>query len=415
MSEMKIPASSGKDRRGAAKWMDFVQKAARSVGVRLVAVFVTTFITSGYLVYEIEKKAGNSQFENVWDGIWWGIVTITTSGYGDKIPVTGMGRTIAALTMCVGILCAGVVTGNVASWLVERQLKAGRGLVDLAGKTGHLLICGWRREIAKVLEEIFLLDPAMKPEDVVIVAPISQEILDSFKADGRFAKVSVLRGDYYTQSMLERAGVKHAKKVLILADWSGAVKSLTGIDANTVLTAMTINKIAPEVRVAAELLDLKFENYLKMAQCDEIIYSREYSRILLANSAKSAGLAHIIFDLLDVSTAANIKTLPLPPDLIGKTFADVAAYCKNLDESIAIGLIENTGKVREMKKEALRAAQKNPNTRTVLTHLKEVRQLGSNVPVLNPKKDYKIKNYSMAVVISNKLLAGEKMAKAEAA
>ncbi len=412
---MEKQARPDKDGRGLAILRNLLQKAAHSMGFKIVVIFFATFLTSGYLVYEIEKKAGNTQYETIWDGIWWGIVTITTSGYGDKIPVTGSGRFIAALTMCVGILCAGIVTGSVASWLVERQLKAGRGLVNLTGKSGHLLICGWRREMAKVLEEIFLLDPAMKPENIVIVAPIPQEVLDTFKADERFAKVNVLRGDYYTQAMLERAGVKQAKKVLILADWSGSVKSLTGIDANTVLTAMTINKIAPEVRVAAELLDLKFENYLKMAQCDEIIYSKEYSRILLANSAKSAGLAHIIFDLLDVSTAANIKTLPLPPELIGKTFADVAAYCKNLNKSIAIGLIENTGKVREMKKEALRAAQKNPNTRTVLTHLKEVRQLGSNVPVLNPKKDYKIKNYSMAVVISNKLLAGKQTIKAEAA
>lgn len=408
MADSLNPAAAQTPRSIPQAIWHWILETAKSLLFRCLLVFLTTFLTSGYLVYQIEKKAGNTQFENVWDGIWWGIVTITTSGYGDKIPMTGAGRTLAALTMCIGILTAGIVTGGVASWLVERQLKAGRGLVNLTAKSGHLLICGWRREMPKVLEEIFLLNPSFKPEDIVIVAPISQETLDTFKADGRFAKVHVLRGDYYTQAMLDRAGVRQARKVLILADWSGAVKSLTGIDANTVLTAMTIHKIAPDVRMAAELLDLKFENYLRMAQCDEIIYSKEYSRILLANSAKSSGLAHIIFDLLTVGTNAHLETIPIPPDLIGKTFADVAGHCKQLNRSIAIGLIENTGKVREMKKEALRAAQKNPNTRAILTNLKEVRQIGSNVPVLNPPKDYKIRNYSLAVVISNKQTAAQR-------
>ena len=79
----------------------------------------------------------------------------------------------------------------------------------------------------------------------------------------------------------------------------------------------------------------------------------------------------------------------------------MAAHFKSSTGSIAISLIENTGKIREMKKEALRQAQKNPNTRTVLRNLKEVRNIGANFPVLNPPKNYTVKSHSRAVVIEN--------------
>lgn len=382
-----------------------LRRLAQSMMFRLVLVFCATFIAAGYLVYFFETPKGNvEQFPHFWDGIWFGIVTITTTGYGDKIPMTLGGRVVAGLVMCIGIITAGIVTGNIASWLVERQLKLGRGIANLAHKSGHLVICGWRREMNRVLDEIFRLNPDLKTEDVVVVAPIPQETLETFKTNDKFAEVHVLRGEYFSQSMLERAGVKNAKKVLILADWSGQKQSFTEIDAKTVLTAMTIDKIAPTVRVAAELLDLKFENYLKMAHVDEIIYSREYARILLANCVKSPGLSHVILDLLDVDTESRIRSVFIPPEYNGKSFADVAAYCRKLNRSIAVGVIENTGKIKEIKKEALREVQKNPNTRTILGNLKEIRHLGSNVPVLNPKKDYVIKPHSLAVVIENPAL-----------
>lgn len=57
------------------------------------------------------------------EGIWWGIVTTTTVGYGDIIPVTVIGRITAAILMLVGIGCIGMITGSVATFFVHNSNK----------------------------------------------------------------------------------------------------------------------------------------------------------------------------------------------------------------------------------------------------------------------------------------------------
>lgn len=55
------------------------------------------------------------------DAIWWSIVTMTTVGYGDISPETGLGRTLAVLLMLVGIGLIGIVTASIASYFIGNQ------------------------------------------------------------------------------------------------------------------------------------------------------------------------------------------------------------------------------------------------------------------------------------------------------
>lgn len=54
------------------------------------------------------------------DASWWAITTMTTVGYGDRYPTTGVGRLAAAGLMVAGIALLGVVTATFASWLIEQ-------------------------------------------------------------------------------------------------------------------------------------------------------------------------------------------------------------------------------------------------------------------------------------------------------
>ena len=70
-------------------------------------------------VYDVERSAVGSQLTTFGEAAWWALVTVTTVGYGDRVPITLEGRFIATLLMMVGIGLVSVVTANVAAWFVE--------------------------------------------------------------------------------------------------------------------------------------------------------------------------------------------------------------------------------------------------------------------------------------------------------
>ena len=75
-------------------------------------------------ILKFEKDAKGSTITTAEDALWWAYVTITTVGYGDKVPVTTEGRIIAAALMSVGVGLFGTFTAYVASWFVARKVEA---------------------------------------------------------------------------------------------------------------------------------------------------------------------------------------------------------------------------------------------------------------------------------------------------
>lgn len=70
-------------------------------------------------ILDAERNAPGAGIANFYQALWWTFVTITTVGYGDLSPVTVRGRLIAVGLMIGGIGLIGVVTGTLASWIVE--------------------------------------------------------------------------------------------------------------------------------------------------------------------------------------------------------------------------------------------------------------------------------------------------------
>ena len=86
----------------------------------LLVALVILFACAG-LVLGFERNAHGSNIHNYGQALWWGIVTITTVGYGDTFPVTAGGRGVAIVLMLVGIGLLGVVTASVASFFVQQD------------------------------------------------------------------------------------------------------------------------------------------------------------------------------------------------------------------------------------------------------------------------------------------------------
>ena len=65
-------------------------------------------------MYYIEGEAQSDKFPNILSSLWWAVVTLTTIGYGDVVPVTGWGRLLSGLVAVMGIGLVAVRPGSSA-------------------------------------------------------------------------------------------------------------------------------------------------------------------------------------------------------------------------------------------------------------------------------------------------------------
>jgi voltage-gated potassium channel len=269
--------------------------------------------------------------------------------------------------------------------------------------SNHFVMCGWKGEMRSVVKEVLRANPQWKDSDIVIVAKVDKERLEELRQDPELQKIHIIEEEHFNENALRAACIEEASKIMVLADWSNKNESATETDAKTVMAAMTIEKIAPEVYMIAELLDPHFALYLKMAHVDEVIYAREYSRNVLANAVSSPGIAHVVYDLLDVHKSCGLYTVPIPPECVGRPFLELCQHFENNSSNgaICIGLLENTGNLHFLKRQALIEAQKSPEMRTVLKNLQHVKEIESNLPRINPGDDYIVHTNSLAVVVGH--------------
>jgi len=361
--------------------------------------FLIIFITflSMILIFIVEKGK-NQNIKTFFDSFWYTIVTLTTTGYGDITPVTVMGRIVGIMIMAFGLVVIGSVSGRIASFLIDRQLKRGRGLLKLRNLKNHFIICGWRTDFENIIDGIIESINNLDRSDIVLINNTKQEYMEIFLSNPKYKIINYIQGDYIEESVLIRANIKLASKVLILADQS-LPGSAIEVDSRTVMAVLTIKNLNKDVYVAAEIIDEKFEKYLTVADCDEVILTKEYVRKLLINASCGTGVSSVIRDLLSLENKKGIIISDIPPNFIGDNYKNLFDHFLNQKETILVGILENTGNFYNRKKEALNEAQKSPDISKIVDNLRKVKELKANNSILVPEFDYIVKKYSKAILI----------------
>ena len=96
-----------------------VLRRARPALATVVAVFFVVLLISATLAYVFERAAQPQAFRSIPHALWWAIVTLSTTGYGDIVPTTLWGRALAAWVMVSGIVIFALWAGIIATAFAE--------------------------------------------------------------------------------------------------------------------------------------------------------------------------------------------------------------------------------------------------------------------------------------------------------
>ncbi len=105
--------------------------------VAAFAVLGLLTVTASVLMYEVEHPVQPDRFDSVLTGMYWAMTTITTTGYGDLVPVTAAGRLIGFATMLLSIgvvaIPAGIFSAGFVSEFRAQDARADDGDLGLEG------------------------------------------------------------------------------------------------------------------------------------------------------------------------------------------------------------------------------------------------------------------------------------------
>ncbi len=113
-------------------------KRARQLFDRIgrVAVVAVSVMAAGAVVAYYAEHPVNPEFATFGDSLWWSIVTLTTVGYGDVVPVTTTGRIAAVMIMLTGVAVLGLLAGTLASFFRLQPTTVGIAATATVAATG---------------------------------------------------------------------------------------------------------------------------------------------------------------------------------------------------------------------------------------------------------------------------------------
>jgi len=258
----------------------------------LILVVTVLFLASVAFYYvELRKTPGRTLF----DAVWWAVVTVSTVGYGDIVPVTVPGRLIGMCIMGSGIGIMAALTGNLASALIERRNRKQQGLLPVK-TSGHTLVLGMNAHAPDLIRALAAHPQANRKSSVVVVASMTPEAFAEATVDlGLEDRLAFCRGSPTQEAVLGRASPCAARAAYILSD---ETLSPADADQQSLLTALTFRGLAPKVPLYAEALLEANRKHLNRAGVDVTLIRGELAGRALGTIGEHPALWHFLERLL---------------------------------------------------------------------------------------------------------------------
>lgn len=256
------------------------RKYSRNHIIKASILTIAVIIYSVFSEFFIEDSIVSSGIHSLFTSLWWTMQTITTVGYGDT-PVYGLaGRANGIFIMVIGIGSLGYLMAGLTSMLIDIRLSSKLG-ERMAAEKKHIVLCNYNESTKKVLDKI-------KYDGIDIVILNENEV----KGDNEY---TYIKGSFLRENDLIRAGIKKASSVIIFS--RSEDKEQMAMDAESILSAMIIRKLNPEIRIIGEILNPDSREHASSFM-DDIIIKGDVSSMLIYSSIMIPGIPEFINDLL---------------------------------------------------------------------------------------------------------------------
>jgi voltage-gated potassium channel len=215
------------------------------------------------------------------DVIYFTMISATTTGYGDIVPVTDRARLFDALIVTpIRVFFLLLLAGTAYSFIIKRTWN--RWLMKHIQKNlrDHILIAGFGVSNDKALMELLKRGT---PSKRIVVIDDDPEALDRASECG----VAILHGDAARDETLLAAHVDRATALLVS----------TGRDDRNILVVLTARKLSPDIKISVTIRESDNEDIAKQAGADTVINPVSFSGLLLASSLAGPHRADYLSDL----------------------------------------------------------------------------------------------------------------------
>lgn len=96
--------------------------SVRNAALLMIAITVAIVFVGGLVVWVFDRQ----DFPDLGGALWYTLQTVTTVGYGDKVPTTGFGRVVGASVMVVAVALIAILTASITSTFVEAAQRRRR-------------------------------------------------------------------------------------------------------------------------------------------------------------------------------------------------------------------------------------------------------------------------------------------------